>query len=137
MYSPGVTVNWQPFMEAGFAAENDGRTKDAEHFYKQALKLAEADVGFEHEEVADTLMYLAAVYEAQGRLDEAEKALRRAIFVVERACGASHPALGFFMLNLADICHAQGNTAEAAQLRHRSRQVVHFDLMHGNSRQAA
>lgn len=137
MYSAGITVNWRPFMEAGFAAENDGRLQDAEHFYKQALKLAEADVGFEHEEIAATLMYLASVYETQQRFDEAEKALRRAISVVERACGQSHPALGLFNHNLADICMAQGKTAEAAELRRRSRHVVHLDLMQGSTRQAA
>jgi tetratricopeptide (TPR) repeat protein len=126
----GITVNWRPFIEAGFIAEKEGRIEDAELLYKRALRLAESDVGFEHEEVADTLIYLAGMYESERRFGEAEEALRRALEIVEHACGAFHPALAVLTRSLSDVCEAQGKLPEALQLRHRSRELVDRELMH-------
>ena len=133
MYS-GITVNWRPFIDAGFTAEKEGRVDDAEQLYKQALKLAEADVGFDHEEVANTLMYLAGMYEELHSYDKAENALRRAIGIVERACGLYHSALPVLARSLSDVCEAQGKHDEAVELRNRCRELVDRELMNANSR---
>lgn len=84
---------------AGFSQA--GRYTQAEIVAREALVLAERDLGQEHRLTVTALNNLAELYQAQGRYGEAEPLYLRALEANERVLGPDHPHTLTTRLNLA------------------------------------
>ena len=100
-----------------FRARNYER---AEELGRQALELAEKNVGRDHPDVATSLDSLAMSLSAQGRLAEAEPLFKRSLAVRETIHGPDHPDVATSLNNLADLLGSQGRHTEAEPLYRRS-----------------
>jgi CHAT domain-containing protein len=87
---------------------------------RQALALAEANVGPGHPDVALSLNNLAALHDSQGRYAEAEPLYRRALAIREQALGPVHPDVATSLNNLALLHDNQGRHGEAEPLYRRA-----------------
>jgi CHAT domain-containing protein len=87
---------------------------------KRALAIREEKLGKDHPDVAQTLDFLAAVYDSQGRHAEAEALYKRALAIEEKALGADHPVVAAALNDLAIVYEAQGKYADAEGLYQRA-----------------
>jgi CHAT domain-containing protein/tetratricopeptide (TPR) repeat protein len=114
----------------GIAANNladflraQGRTSEAEPFYKRALAIAEK-LGPEQPNVAINLNNLAELYRGEGRYDEAEPLYQRALAIAEKAFGPDHPNVGTLLSNMAGLYRGQGRYGDAEPLMKRALSIT-------------
>lgn len=81
----------QVIFHLGTIAQREGRDKQAEAYFWEALPLWAQSVGPEHPQMAVTLSALAALFEKQGKTDTALPLLKRAVAIEEKAWGRSDP----------------------------------------------
>ncbi|MCB2262259.1 MAG: tetratricopeptide repeat protein [Candidatus Thiosymbion ectosymbiont of Robbea hypermnestra] len=93
-----------------------GEYVQAETVAREALALAERDLGPEHQVTLTTLNNLASSLDKQGRHGEAEPLYLRAIEAQERVLGQDHPDTLISVNNLAVLYYAQGRYDEAEPL---------------------
>jgi hypothetical protein len=89
------------------------RLAEAEPFYRRALAISEASVGWGHPTVAIRLNNLAKLLQATNRLAEAEPLMRRALAIFigfERTSGHLHPHRDLVLRNYADLLEAMGQS---------------------------
>ena len=70
---------------------SQGKYKEAEHFYQQALALLQNLLGDDHPHVASSLNNLAGLYYSQGKYKEAEPLYQQALNILEQRLGVDHP----------------------------------------------
>lgn len=80
---------WEDAVTAGNRAYGAGNLKEAESYFRKALKEAES-ANPEDERVATSAANLAMVRKAQGKLGDAEKLLKRALKILEKRLGSDH-----------------------------------------------
>jgi tetratricopeptide (TPR) repeat protein len=90
-----------------------GEYQRAEPHLKQALSLAQADLGEEHSTTLVAVSNLAHLYRLQGRFDLAEPLLIKALQIRRRLLGDEHLETLGSMNNLASLYYDQGRFAEA------------------------
>jgi tetratricopeptide (TPR) repeat protein len=71
--------------------ESQGRYKEAEPLYLEALDLRKRLLGDNHPSVALSLNNLAYLYQSQGRYTEAEPLYLQALSILEISLGKEHP----------------------------------------------
>jgi tetratricopeptide (TPR) repeat protein len=90
---------------------------------KEALEVAEQNVGPDHPSVALSLNNLASLGYAQGEYAEAEPLYKRALAISEKALGPDHPNVATCLANLADLYRSTKRDSEAEPLERRSAKI--------------
>jgi tetratricopeptide (TPR) repeat protein len=80
---------------------DEGRYAEAEQLLKRAAAIREKTLGPDDPDLAESLNYLAAVYQAQGRYAKAEPLYKRALAINEKALGPDHSDVATILNNLA------------------------------------
>ena len=101
-----LTAQYTQHYQAGAYAE-------AIPLATQALSLAEAVFGADHERVAQVLNDLGRLYQSQYDMERAARMHERALAIRERLFHADGPAVAQSLTNLAKVYLAQGRYAEA------------------------
>jgi tetratricopeptide (TPR) repeat protein len=70
---------------------SQGKYKEAEPLYQQALALRQKLLGDDHPDVAQSLNNLAGLYDSQGKYNEAEPLYQQALNIFEQRLGVDHP----------------------------------------------
>jgi tetratricopeptide (TPR) repeat protein len=70
---------------------SQGKYKEAEPLYQQALALRQKLLGDDHPDVAQSLNNLALLYYSQGKYKEAEPLYQQALNILEQRLGVDHP----------------------------------------------
>jgi MYXO-CTERM domain-containing protein len=109
-------VEWQLLTAAVKQLYGEGRYEEATLVAKQAVLLAEKELGDHHPLVAASLYNLAGVLTSQGRYGEAEPLYVRAMGIAEKALGDQHPDVARNLNSLATLYVVQGRYGEAEPL---------------------
>ena len=80
-----------------------GKYKQAEPLYIQALELRKQLLGENHPDTATSLNNLAQLYNNQGRYEQAEPLFIQAVKISERVLGANHPNTVLYHNNLEHL----------------------------------
>ncbi|MDQ3009605.1 MAG: CHAT domain-containing protein [Acidobacteriota bacterium] len=97
-----------------------GRFGQAIPLAERALALREKALGAEHSDTANSLNYLANLYDAKGDYAQAEPLYRRALAIREKTLGAEHPDTATSLGFLANLYKAKGDYAQAEPLSRRA-----------------
>jgi len=92
--------------------ELQGRSKEAEALYGQALRGQETLLGHEHPNTLRTVQNLAHTYHLHRRWDEAETLYQRALTGREKVLGSDHPDTLVTVRELAELLKDQSRNAE-------------------------
>lgn len=95
--------------------KEEGRYKEAEPLYVQALSIKQAALGPDHQDVAGTLASLGGLYRKEGKYEESEIAYRRALQIDMRDLGVNHADTAGDENNLASLLRETGRYTEAEQ----------------------
>ncbi len=110
---------WYEVSKAGLRAADEGRLRDAETLFRDALRLSD-----EYTEVdprrATSVNNLAYILHAQGRYLAAEPHYRKSLAMREKALGADHPDVAQSCNNLAELYRVLGRYGEAEPLHQRA-----------------
>lgn len=105
-----------------------GRMKDAESFYRQALAMDKRVNEKDSLRAGQHLVNLGIVYWAQQRYPEAEQSMRRGLSIQERRLGPGDPGLASTLNNLGAVYWTQGRYAEALPLYERTKAIFEQTL---------
>jgi tetratricopeptide (TPR) repeat protein len=94
----------------GIARYRRGPSGDALTAIEKGLKLYQQVYGLEHEETAQVLSELGAIYRAHGRHAEAQEYLRRSLRVHQRALGVEDPQ------SIQDLHQLAGSLEESGEI---------------------
>ncbi|MCC3494179.1 MAG: tetratricopeptide repeat protein [Microcoleus sp. PH2017_16_JOR_D_A] len=95
---------------------SQGRYRDAEPLYKQALEMWQRLFSDDHPDLAKSLNNLASLYRSQGRYRDAEPLYRQALEMWQRLFKGDHPDVATSLNNLAELYDFQGLYPEAEPL---------------------
>jgi len=101
-----------------------GRYSEIEPLLRRLISLSEAQSGLDSTQTADSLGFLADLYELQGRFDEAEPIYRRVLAIRETAPGQDRLDLGGALNGLAGLYKLEGRYADAERLYRRALEIV-------------
>ena len=90
-----------------------GRYREAESTLKNALNVAEQTFGWKHDEAANVLNEMAALYREVGGFEKAFRLHQRALEIAEGALGPEHPTMAAILQNLAVLEHRRDRLASA------------------------
>jgi eukaryotic-like serine/threonine-protein kinase len=93
-----------------------GKFEDAASLLQSALDQRRSLFGPDSPEVADSLVDLALLRDAQGKYNEAETLARQGLEIAKRKLPPNHPALGRDTSTLGRILEDRGNYAQAIQV---------------------
>ncbi|CAN5832532.1 hypothetical protein BH11MYX2_BH11MYX2_11960 [soil metagenome] len=96
---------------------DQGRHEEASVFARQAVTLAEATLGPDHIDVAETLSMLSLTLHFTGNDAEARVLAARALEIKERAHGIDHVSLSSTLMVLAEIERDSGLAGSHAETR--------------------
>ena len=99
---------------------HQGKLKEAEEMYQQALKGREKALGLEHRSTLHTVNNLGLLYMDQGKLKEAEEMYQRALKGKEKALGLEHRSTLHTVNNLGILYKHQGKLKEAEEMYQRA-----------------
>jgi tetratricopeptide (TPR) repeat protein len=108
--------------------EAQGKTTEANLFYRRVLAIQEKVLGPQHPDTAASLAALASNIAAQGRLTEAEPLFRRALAVQEAILGALHPNTARTISALAANFDAQGRYQASEHLHRRAVDILQIAM---------
>lgn len=100
----------------GYYYNAQGRYREAEPLYQQALTMTRLLLGDEHLVVATSLNNLAFLHHKQGRYGEAESLYQQALVMYGQLLGEDHPDVATSLNNLAALYKNQGRYGEAEPL---------------------
>jgi tetratricopeptide (TPR) repeat protein len=90
---------------------------------KEALEVAEKNVGSDHPDVAESLNNLALLYQRKGDYAQAEPLYKHALAIKEEVLGPDHPSLATNLDNLAALYRATEREEEAEVLEQRATRI--------------
>jgi tetratricopeptide (TPR) repeat protein len=90
-----------------------GKYKEAEEMYRQALQGSKKVLGAEHPDMLKSINYLGNVLDSQGKYEEAEAMHRQAREGYEKVLGAEHPDTLRSVNSLANVLTKQGKLEDA------------------------
>lgn len=103
--------------EHALTLDGQGRYKEAEAFYRQAIEIISASIALVHSPYSAILLNnLANAVAAQGRYAEAETFLFQVLKIDEATIGSADPKYATHLNNLANVVGAQGRFTEAEAL---------------------
>jgi tetratricopeptide (TPR) repeat protein len=107
---------WQFLTMRAASLSGEGDHQRAVEVGKQALELAEKNLGPDHPDVADSLHILAEIYRSQGEYAQAEPLFKRSLAIAEEAFGPDDQYVAAVLEDLARLYAAQRQFAEAESL---------------------
>jgi CHAT domain-containing protein/Tfp pilus assembly protein PilF len=129
MLSPSAVAD-DPSAEAAAlqqqaaALAQQGRYGEVEPLLQRAIAMLEQQFGPDDPQLADSVGYLADLYEIEGRYDAAEPVYRRALAMREKAPGPNRLDLGAALNGLAGLYKLQGRFSEAEKLYRHALDIV-------------
>jgi tetratricopeptide (TPR) repeat protein len=96
--------------------QSQGRYKEAEPLFIQALELRRSLLGDHHPDVATSFNNLAGLYDSQGRYEDAEPLFIQALELRRSLLGEHHPDVASSLNNLAYLHQSQGRYEDAELL---------------------
>jgi CHAT domain-containing protein len=93
-----------------------GRTKVAENYFREALRLQRTSPGVHKKTLAATLDDFAVNQLQQGRLDEAKSLASEALAIRREIFPPIHPTIARTLANLSDVAWRRGDFAESYNL---------------------
>ena len=115
----------------GKTLDDAGQYEQAIRYYRQVLKLSEAEFSPDHPSVASSLNNLAELNQVIGRYAEAETLYKRALAIREEALGPDHLDVATLLDNLANLLFTQGRITEAVPLMLRSLAIRKKEMLRG------
>ena len=107
VFAQGAGIEWEILNHEVMDLYHAGKYDRAIVVGREALKIAEGNVGPNHPDVATSLNNLAALYGTQGLYAVAEPLYKRALKISENALGPSHPHVATKVVEaVADIGRA-------------------------------
>ena len=100
----------------GTCLYRDGRWKEAEEVFVQAMETFKSVLEPEHPSTLTSMANLASTYRNQGRWKEAEELEVQVMETRKRVLGAEHPDTLTSMNNIAHTWKEQGRTMDAVEL---------------------
>ena len=122
-HAQGAGIEWDILNQETMELLRTGKYARAVVVAKQALQVAEQNVGPDHPDVATSLNNLAEIYRAQGDYARAEPLHKRALAIREKALGPDHPHVATSLENLAALYRATKRSAEAEALEQRAARI--------------
>ncbi len=113
--SPAANVQWGTNQKAGDKAEKAGQLTEAEHYYRQAVSVAEK-FGKEDIRLAGSLNSLALLLNQTLRSKEAEQMANRALEIYQSALGPQHRYVASVLTNLGQIKETEGDLKSVERL---------------------
>jgi tetratricopeptide (TPR) repeat protein len=120
---------------AGDLRQQQGRYREAERLFLEAITVAERAFGATHLEVSTPLNNLAVCYKYLARFAEAGPLYQRALAITEASLGPDHPDVATIYHNLGGLEHAAGNwlrgvpfARKAVRIRRRALGPDHPDV---------
>src|SRR5262245_53583358 len=104
----------------GTTYHDEGRYAEAEHSYREALKIWETASAPENEIMATCLNNLARLLQDQGQFAKAEPLLKRALAIEEKLLGTGHLEQAKSLDHLGDLYFAQGLYRQAETIYRKS-----------------
>ncbi|MEM7071337.1 MAG: tetratricopeptide repeat protein, partial [Pseudomonadota bacterium] len=95
---------------------------------RQALKIAQEQLGGEHPHTASTMNNLALLYLGQNRFKEAEALYKNALKIMQTELGDNHPDTSGTMNNLALLYYYQNKLKEAKSLFEQALEIMQTEL---------
>jgi tetratricopeptide (TPR) repeat protein len=121
--------------ELGDLLRHQGRYREAEPVFVEALDVLERALGPDHLDVATPLNNLAVCYKYLARYLDAGPLYQRALTIMEKALGREHADVATLYHNLGGLEHAAGNWArgepfarKAVRIRRRALGPTHPDV---------
>jgi tetratricopeptide (TPR) repeat protein len=111
---------WQFLTMRAASLSGEGDHQRAVEVGKQALELAEKNLGPDHPDVADSLHILAEIYRSQGEYAQAEPLYKRSLAIAEEAFGPDDQYVAAVLEDLARLYAAQRRFEEAESLLKRT-----------------
>jgi tetratricopeptide (TPR) repeat protein len=108
--------------QANLAAAQ-GKDREAEPLYRQALALLEKVRGPDHPQVTMVRLGLADLLAAQGNYAEAETGYQRALSGFEQTVGPNHPIVATVLERYALMLRRAGRDPDAEKVEARAREV--------------
>ncbi|KAJ5729398.1 uncharacterized protein N7483_003906 [Penicillium malachiteum] len=99
--------------------QKQGKPREAEKAYQQALAIFEKTPGSEDESTLHAVHLLGLFYKNQGRLQEAEEMFRRALVGREKILGLDHKSTLKVALSIGNLYSSQGRLREAEEIYQR------------------
>jgi CHAT domain-containing protein/Tfp pilus assembly protein PilF len=100
----------------GRVLQDQGKYKQAEQLYRQALAMDQKRVGPVHLDVAASLNNLAYVLYREGEYAQAEQLYRQALAMNQKLLGVEHLAVATNLNNLGEVLLNEGKDEQAAGL---------------------
>ncbi|CEJ57466.1 Putative Pfs, NB-ARC and TPR domain protein (JCVI) [Penicillium brasilianum] len=107
---------WGAFHGLGYLYQDQGKPREAEDMYQQALIGREKALGPYHISTLDTVNNLGNVYRSQGKLKEAEEMYQRALVGYEKTLGPDHTSTLSTVNNLGLLFSDRGKLKEAEEM---------------------
>lgn len=105
-----------PEFRIGNILNQNGQFSEAEHWFRESLRLTEQAHGTRHPETLTTMSNLGSVLGSQGKRQEAETMHRRVVQLMEQVLGKKHSATLTAMNNLALVLQDQVKYQEAEKI---------------------
>ena len=112
-------ASWQHTIQVGDEFRQQGRYREAEQSYREALREAEA-LGTKDARLASTLDGLGSACVDVGKLGEAEPLYRQSLAMSESLLGPEHPSVARVLNNFGHLCFLQARFSEAESLYRRA-----------------
>jgi tetratricopeptide (TPR) repeat protein len=93
-----------------------GEDEEAQHLYRETMRIYEKTLGKAHPSYATGLNNLANLLRHQGRYEGVEHLYREALAIDEKTLGKMHPKYAIHLSNLANLLKDQGRYEEAEPL---------------------
>ena len=123
VFSDGAGIEWDILNQEVISLYQKGEYDRAVVVAREALEVAEENVGPDHPDVAGSLNNLALLYQAQGDYAKAEPHYKRALAIREKALGPDHPLVATSLENLATVYRATNRDEEAKPLELRAARI--------------
>lgn len=133
--SAQINDAWDRFTEAGQKAQEQGRYRDAEKKYKEALQAIESS-NAQDPRLGISLNNLGVLYQVQAKYLESESMFHKAIEHLEKSPGPVEPFLASAVSNLALLYFNQERLPEAKRAYRRSLALWQKALRTGQSQAA-
>ncbi len=126
-----ASTSYEDALKSSSELYEKGQFQEAIPFAKQALALAEQEVGTDDVAFAGLLDNLAALYEAELRYVEAKPHYQRALDIRVKIYGAKHPEVVKSLINLALIYDALGDYRTAVKMDARAIEIIEISTLQG------
>jgi tetratricopeptide (TPR) repeat protein len=101
VHAQGAQSEWEDLLKQSVSFFDQGNNAQALSSAQRAIEVAQANVGLDHPNVAQSLNHLAQLYQAQGNYAQAEPLYKRSRAILVKALGIDHPNVAQSMNNLA------------------------------------